>query len=197
MKKLYSSIIIFGILILISNSVFASEFWNNKENKKKEDAFKLAVSTYMDTFLTEETPEEDRITGYEMTGYGFSEPDEDENKMHVSITVDVDPVNENNTTWSSYRNHCFADFTKVNGEYVLDKISRYPDNYDKFLERFDEYKNTIQESSETVIIQGEKQDNLAAKEIRNINNGVVIACACLFVISGITMVKIIINKIKK
>ena len=162
MKKIYSGIILFITLILISNFVFATEYWE-KENKKRETAFKLALDSYMKTFMTEETPEEDRITDYTYTGFGGSEKEGDENKLFITISTYVTPVNEDNTTWSKNGDYCFAVFSKVNDEYVLDRISRYPDNYDKFLERFEEYKKNNFETpkTETTMIQGEGQNNLA------------------------------------
>ena len=96
MKKIFSILIIFIILILMSNSVFASEYWE-KENKKRENAFREALNSYMQTFMTEETPEEDKITSYEYTGFGVGEVD-NENKLAVTISFNVTPANENNTT---------------------------------------------------------------------------------------------------
>ena len=57
MKKIYSIFITFVILMLISSAVFASDY-ENDENKKRENAFKMALDSYMQTFMTEETPEE-------------------------------------------------------------------------------------------------------------------------------------------
>ena len=60
MKKICSIVILFGILILISNSAFATENWR-KENKKREEAYKSALETYLEPFKTEETPEESEV----------------------------------------------------------------------------------------------------------------------------------------
>ena len=68
MKKIYSIFITFAILMLISSTVFASDYGND-ENKKRENAIKMALDSYMQTFMTEETPEEDRIKDYIYTGY--------------------------------------------------------------------------------------------------------------------------------
>lgn len=198
MKKIYSGIILFITLILISNFVFATEYWE-KENKKRETAFKSALDSYMKTFMTEETPEEDRITDYTYTGFSGSEKEGDENTLFITISTYVTPVNEDNTTWSKHGDYCFAVFSKVNDEYVLDKISRYPDNYDKFLERFEEYKKNNFETSktETTIIQGEGQNNLANREIKKINNNVIIVCTILFILSSILLIVFIRKKIAK
>ena len=124
MKKVYSIVILFVILILVSNSVFATEYWD-KENKKRETAFKDALDSYMETFMKEETTTEDKITNYEYSGFGIAAKGDTEDKLYVNISVNVTPINENNTTWNKSSNCCFATFSKVNGEYVLEKISRF------------------------------------------------------------------------
>lgn len=170
MKKIYSGIVLFITLILISNFVFATEYWE-KENKKIKTACENALDSYMKTFMTDETPEEDRIKDYSYSGYGKFEG-EDENKLYMHISMNITLVNENNTTWSKYNNICFVVFSKENDEYVVDRISRYPDNYDKFLERFEEYKknNSETDKKETISIQADSKDNLASQEIKRITS---------------------------
>ena len=116
MKKIYSVVILFGILILISNSVVATEYWNDKENKKKENAFQSALSSYMETFMTEETPEEDRIISYEFTGYSDNGETMENNqeKLTATISFRATPVNKEKTTWLEQGDYCFAVFSKVN-----------------------------------------------------------------------------------
>ncbi len=187
MKKIYSGIILFIVLMLMSNFVFATEYWE-VENKKVETACKVALDSYMKTFMNDETPEEDRIKDYTFSGYGMSNG-EDKNKMYMYITMNIIPVNENNTTWSKNSNICFVVFSKVNDEYVVDKISRYPDNYDKFLEKFEEYKknNSETDKKETISIQGKSEKNLASQEIQKISNGLIIGFGILFIISSISL----------
>lgn len=193
MKKIYSIAISFVIFILFSNSVFATEYWD-KENKKRETAFKNALDSYMVTFMKEETPEEDKITNYEYSGFGIAAKGETEDKLYVNIGFHVTPTNEKNTTWNKYNNCCFATFSKVNGEYVLEKISRYPDNYDKFLERFEEYKKNNPETSESVQIQGQEiTNNLANQKIEKMSNIIVIVCSIILLF----MICFIIIKITK
>ena len=191
MKKLCSIVILFGILILISNSVFATENWQ-KENKKRETAYKAALETYLEPFKAEEIPEEDRIKDYIYTGFG------DGIDGHVTISFQVTPANENSTTWSKNWNYCFAVFSKVNDEYVLERISRYPDNYDKFLERFEEYKKSNPETTENVQIKGEEvTNNLVNQEIEKISNRIYIICSVpLIIMTCFGVIKIIKNKKK-
>lgn len=185
LKKIRNIVILFGILLCITNTVWATEYWE-KENKKREKLVQTELKNFIETFMTEETPEEDRITSYELSGYGMAEGGETEDKLHVTISFRVTPVNENNTTWSTYNNNCFAVFSKVNGEYLLDRISRYPDHYDEFLRRFEEYKKQPK-LFETTAIQGEERNHLANQEIEKINNNVIIVFAILFIISSIVL----------
>lgn len=192
MKKICSIIALFGILILISNTVFANEYWE-KENKRREKLYESELDKYMQNFMTEETPEEDRITSYEFSGYGYADKGETDKELNVSISFRVTPVNENNTTWNKHDNICFAVFSKVDDEYVLERISRYPDNYDEFLKRFEEYKNSPK-NTEIVTIQGEEQNSLANQEMEKINNNLVIGFSIVFVLSGVLLVIFIKNK---
>ena len=115
---------------------------------------------------------------------------EDKNKLYMYITMKITPINENNTTWSKHGDICFVVFSKINDEYVVDKISRYPDNYDKFLEKFEEYKknNSETDKKETILIQGKSEKNLASQEIQKISNGLIIGFGILFVISSISLI---------
>ena len=194
MKKIYSIFITFVILMLISSAVFASDY-ENDENKKRENAIKMALDSYMQTFMTEETPEEDRIKDYIYTGYGMSEQRENDDKLYVNISFIVTPVNEDNTTWNKHGDICFASFSKVDGEYVSYKISRYPDNYDKFLERFEEYKKNNTETKEITQVQGEEMiNNLAGEEIEKMSNIIYISCSIILLVM---ICFIIIKLIKK
>ena len=194
MKKIYSIFITFIILMLISSAVFASDY-ENDENKKRENAIKMALDSYMQTFMTEETPEEDRIKDYIYTGYGMSEQRENDDKLYVNISFIVTPVNEDNTTWNKHGDICFASFSKVDGEYVSYKISRYPDNYDKFLERFEEYKKNNAETKEITQVQGEEMiNNLASQDIEKMSNTIYISCSIILLVM---ICFIIIKLIKK
>ena len=192
MKKLYSIIIIFGILIVISNTVFATDYWK-VENEKRETAIREAVDSYMQTFMTENTQEEDKIKDYMCTGYSMGGEGDG---FKSTISIRVTPINENNTTWSTHGNICFARFAKVNDEYVLEKISRYPDNYDKFLERFEEYKKNKLTTAENTQIQGEKLTNsLANQEIEKTSNIIYTTCLIILLVMIFFIIKRIVKKI--
>lgn len=191
MKKIYSIFIIFGILILISNTAFAINY--NSEHKKIEAACKLALDSYMQTFMTEETPEEDKIKNYSYSYYTSNERKNDY-KLYVNIDFHVTPENKENTTWNKGISYCFASFSKVDGEYVLDKISRYPDYYDEFLERFEEYKKDNPTTIENKQIQGEEvTNNLINQEIEKMSYIIFGGCS----IALVAMVSFIIIKFIK
>jgi len=178
MKKIYSIFIIFGILIMITNTVFATDYRYNKENKIIVETFKSALDSYMQTFMTEETPEQDRIKDYIYTGFAMSEERENDNKLYVNISFCVTPVNADNTTWNKGSNHCFASFTKEDNEYELYKISRYPDYYDEFLLRFEEYKENNPTTIENTQIQVEEMtNNLANQEIDKMSKIIFVSCS--------------------
>lgn len=192
MKKIFSIVIIFGVLILISNSVFAA-YYAEEEYKKRVNAFKTALDSYMQTFMTEETPEEDRIKEYIYTGFSV---DDSEDKLKATISFHVTPVNENNTTWGKKGDMCFTVFSKMDNEYVLEKISRYPDNYDKFLERFEEYKKSKSETTESTQIQGKEITNsLANQEIEKMSNIIFISCLIILLVVLIPLIRKIITSI--
>lgn len=195
MRKLYSIFIIFGILILISNTVFAVNY-NNYEYKEIEEVCKSALDSYMQTFMTEETPEQDRIKDYSYLGYYISNEIENDNKLSISIRFMVIHENKENTTWNKSTNYCFVSFTKAEGEYILDKISRYPENYDEFLEKFEEYKKNNPEKIENTQIQAEEMTyNLASQEIDKMSNIIFIGCSIvLLAMVSIVIIKFIKNR---
>ena len=183
MKKIYSIFIIFGILIMISNMAFATSY-NKYEHKKIEEACKSALDSYMQTFMTEETSEADRIKDYYYLYY-VSNNRENDDKLYVNIVVRVTPANKDNTTWNKGTDNCFASFTEIDKEYVLDKISRYPDYYDEFLVRFEEYKKNNPTIIESTQIQVEDMpNNLANQEINKISNIIFISCFIILVVMG-------------
>ena len=127
----------------------------------------------------------------------MSEQRENDDKLYVNISFIVTPVNEDNTTWNKHGDICFASFSKVDGEYVLYKISRYPDNYDKFLERFEEYKKNNTETNEITQIQSEEMiNNLYGQEIEKMSNTIYISCSMVLIVMICFIITRFIKKIK-
>ena len=147
----------------------------------------------MQTFMTEETSEEDKIKNYSYSYYTSKESENDD-KLYVNINLNVIPENKENTTWNKGISYCFASFTKIDGEYVLDKISRYPDNYDEFLERFEEYKKNNPTTIENTQIQVDEITNsLTNQEIDKMSKIIFVSCSIVL----LTMVIYIITKFIK
>jgi len=203
MKELYNVLTAFTILMVMfmfsNTAVFADAHWE-KENKLREETFKNTLNEYLQEFMNDSTPEQDRIKKFEFSGYGVSNSNKEfveENKLAVSITFNVEPYNEDNTTWLKYNNHCFAKYTKTeDGNYKLDSISRYPDNYDKFMQKFEEWKQNGKQvaQTETVSIKGENNNILASKELQTINFGILTICGLIFAISIISFVVVLRNR---
>ena len=92
----------------------------------------------------------------------------------------------------------FIKFKKVNGEYEVERISEIPENYDKFLEKFEEYKSKhpdiLENNTQTQSIAG-KEDNYNANEtIEKISNGVFTVSLIAGIIVGIIIILTICKK---
>lgn len=184
MKKICISFMI--ILLILSTQVFAIEDWN-KENKKMEEGFKNALSEILEPYKDESILEEERITDYQYLGFGMSEL-EDEKKLKVNIGFSVTPYSEENTKWRDNNNYCFAEFSKVDGEYKLEWISLIPRNYDRFLKEFEEYQKNTPTTVEVEEIQGEKNEDLKSGKIKKMSNIIFISSSILFVFAILTVI---------
>lgn len=201
--KLYISTIIIFIMLVISSHVFAVDYWDNKENKRREELFKETLASYLEQYRQEETPEEKKIISYEMIGYGLSKEETDD-ILAVNISFIVEPYSKENTIWSNSKNMinngsyiCFAKYKKVNGDYELERISDVPENYDEFLEEFEKYKANLPEETSNKTIQGKETDNsLANQEIEKISNIVFIASGTILALTVFIITLTVIKKLK-
>lgn len=158
----------------------------------REDIWKPKVEEWLDSFKTEETPIEKRITDYQLTSY--STKANNENEIKVDCTAHIIPVDESNTAWEfPQRITIFIEMTNVDGQYQVDYLDELPRNYDKFLEEFQIWKKE-NETTETITVQGEKEDLNSNSEIEKISNGLVLICASII---AIVVIMIIIKVIKK
>ncbi len=165
----------------------------NEENKKREELYKKTLADYLEQYMREDTPEEERIVDYDLRGFGNSEEGD---ILEACISFGVQPYSKENTKWtynkgnlctntSSFIFYCFAKYKKVNGEYELERVSEYPENYDEFLARFEEYKaNLPEETVTTESLQADSTENyLASEEIETMSNGIVIGCGILLILA--------------
>lgn len=198
MKKLYISFILIFIIFAFSSRVFAN--YEGIENIKIRQAINTASSEWLDTFKSEETPIEKRITSYELVGYGISYNENGE--LDVSINFNVTPYSEENTVWETKGNNIgFIKFKKINGEYEVEKISEVPENYDKFLEKFEEYKikhpEILENDTQIQSVAGKEENYNANKTIEKISNGVfAVSLTVGIIVSMIIILTIYKKKIK-
>ena len=200
---------IFICIFIVYNSVFAAEYdKTNSEDKTK--AIEKAFSEWIDSFKSETTPENQRITDYQLGVTTMRNVNE--NEIKASVEFVVTPVSKENTIWNygepetdmingqeyvvfQASNICYIQMKNVNGEYQVEYIGETPEGYDEFSKRFEEYKKTHpQEEVENTQIQGKETDNqLANQKIEKMRNGIVIGCSIILVV----MVSLMIMKIVK
>ncbi len=181
MQKICISFII--LLLIFSTQVFALEEWGER-NKKINDAISSTLKEYMEPYKSENVPENERIISYDYRGGSYDYSRESEGIFKASINYAVKPYVEENTIWRLEENYLFIEYSIVDGEYIAKNISATPENYDKFLKRFEEYKKNGNESIEIDAIQVEKTEELKSSQIQKMSN-------IIFIISGITLVVVI------
>ena len=208
-KKMISIIMIFIVTIAISNKAMAVEY-REIDYTDRSEIITEAFSEWIDTFKSEDTPENKRILDYQIGGMGISESNK--NKIRATVEFKVTPFSKDNTEWnytevsekrtingqefviSQNDNICFLEMTNVDGEYQVDYIAETPKGYDEFERRFEEYKQThLQEKAESIQIQGqETNNNLANREIEKMSYIIVVGCSIiLFVVVGFIMIKFV------
>ncbi len=181
MQKICISFII--LLLIFSTQAFALEEWGER-NKKINDAISSTLKEYMEPYKSENVPENERIISYDYRGGSYDYSRESEGIFKASINYAVKPYVEENTIWRLEENYLFIEYSIVDGEYIAKNISATPENYDKFLKRFEEYKKNGNESIEIDAIQVEKTEELKSSQIQKMSN-------IIFIISGITLVVVI------
>lgn len=193
MKKICISFMI--LFLILSSQVFAMEDWN-KKNLEREKAFEAALPELLEPYKEDSVEESQRIIDYTLSGFGVGE--EKDGKLEASINFWVTPYSEENTIWQKGSNICFATFSVIDGEYKLDSISLTPKNYDKFLERFEEYEKNNIKNVEIQETQCEKIENLKVNQIEKMSNFIFIISTCLLILLiSITSFKIVKSKRKK
>ncbi len=153
-----------------------------EENKKREQAYENGIKTWFEPYMSENVPENQRIKEYEMSGFGNNKIVD--NKLKANIYVNIVPYSEDSVWNEEFSGILFATFGIYNGEYLLEKASIYPENYDKFLEEFEKYKENAPATTETVEFQAQKVENLEAVQIEKMSN-------TIFIISSIVLALII------
>lgn len=199
MKKIC---IYFSILLLIfSTQVLAYEDYDTG-NRKRKEAGENALVEFLEKYKTEEVSEEERIIDYTNCGASYDFTKEGENIIGINVSFTVTPYLEGNSIWKKdFINICFMEFSIENDEYVLQKISLKPEKYDKFLERFEQYKqngNVEKTTVEIETVQGEKNENLKSSRIEEMSNTIFTTSAALLLIVILSVVlKMVLKRMKK
>lgn len=200
MKKIMLSIILLLIIMSISCNVSAGYI----DYTNRDDIVIKAFSEWIETFKNQDVPENRRIIDFQYNGYSFSESNP--NRIESTIDFTVIPVSKENTLWNysepeiikikdmdsvwEKKNKCFLKMSNVNGEYKVDYIGEIPQNYEKFLEKFEEYKANHPQTEETAQIQGQNTtDNLGNQEIEKISHAITIFCLAIIFLIVIFVVK--------
>lgn len=204
LRRLAYSILIFIVICILSSNVWAIE-----DEVDKSEIVEKAFSEWIETFKSEDVPENKRIIDYKTGTIGVREANE--NEIRASIEFIVTPVSEENTEWNygeaetkmidghewvvfQPNNICYVQLKNIDGEYQVEYIGETPEGYDEFAKRFEEYKKTHeQEEVENMQIQGEETENqLANQEIEKISNTIVIGCSViLLIIMTFIIIKIV------
>lgn len=163
--------------------------WESRnDDVNREDIWKTEAGKWIDTFKSEETPIEKRITDYMISGWSVKYNTEE--KISVHFQFEVTPVDENNTAWENpHRCQGYIDMVNKGGEYVVEYLSDIPKDYDKFLEEFEEWKKTNSQT-ETVVSQGENINLNSAQEeqINKLSTGIISVCAIVLVVMAVLVV---------
>ncbi len=167
MKKIFITFILILTFVTLSIESYAKLDYN-KINKQVEEISKKAVEQYAEQFKDESVPEEKRISDYSFSGYGVRENVGDDVCTKYTVDFNVTPVNKDNTIWLN-TNIIFVDLKYENDEFTIEKIADKPENWDKFVERFEEYKNN-KENNEPI---SEKEIAISGKDTEFKNNQIV------------------------
>lgn len=190
MKKICISFII--ILLIFSTQVLAANEYDLGSTKKFEIT-QIILEQLLEKYKTEDVKEEERIIDYRWEGLGGGVPDE-QGITKLTINFTVIPYLEENSEWKKdFRYIAFAQVSVENKEYKIDKISLEPENYDKFLEKFEEYQKSQPEIVEVQAVSAEKTEELKTNKIEKMSNVIFISSGSVFIV---LIIGIVVNVVK-
>ena len=190
MKRISIMFLITFIIISINVYVKAessNDILNNgrRFNEINKQASKMAVEQLLEPYKSEDVPENERINSYKLTGYGVSDSAEEGN-YSISVSFLVEPYLKENSIWkTNTSNLCYTEYKLVDGEIEIVYLSLFPKNYDKFLERFEEYKKNNTENVEIDVVKGNTGKDLKTVQIGKMSNTVFITSGIVFTITAI------------
>ncbi len=198
-NKILLGLILVAVLFSNINLVYASI-----GSYEKIDLTKEKICKYMDSFKENTVPEEVRIKDYQIQTIGdFGDKEE---KISSFAQVMITPYLEDskwkeNAIMQNYNEKVFSMiFVEMSedeyGNYVVDYIADTPKNYDKFLEKFEEYKKEHPEALQKETQTNEEIEKISAtknnftsvnEEIAKTSNIIKICCISTIVIVAIVI----------
>lgn len=198
-NKILLGLILVAVLFSNINLVYASI-----GSYEKIDLTKEKICKYMDSFKENTVPEEVRIKDYQIQTIGdFGDKEE---KISSFAQVMITPYLEDskwkeNAIMQNYNEKVFSMiFVEMSedeyGNYVVDYIADTPKNYDKFLEKFEEYKKEHPEALQNETKTNEEIEKISAtknnftsvnEEIAKTSNIIKICCISTIVIVAIVI----------
>lgn len=198
-NKILLGLILVAVLFSNINLVYASI-----GSYEKIDLTKEKICKYIDSFKENTVPEEVRIKDYQIQTIGdFGDKEE---KISSFAQVMITPYLEDskwkeNAIMQNYNGKVFSMiFVEMSedeyGNYVVDYIADTPKNYDKFLEKFEEYKKEHPETLQNENQTNEEIEKISAtknnftsvnEEIAKTSNIIKICCISTIVIVAIVI----------
>lgn len=207
MRKICISFII--LLIILSSTVLAETRNANgtmvnvgntnknidwkTENQRREELYKETLDEWIKQYMGDEVPENQRVTGYQIHGWMAGE--ENDEVFTPVVYIKVDGISED-SIWDKNDNPIYLKFKIIDGDYIFESASMYPEKYDEFMEAFEEYEEKQETIVETTGIPAEKSYVASENKIDELSNLIFIGSALVLVIV-IVIVIIIKSKNKK
>lgn len=153
---------------------------NSKSEKQRiEDLYKETLDEWIKQYMGDEVPENQRVTGYHINGYMYGE--ENDEVFSPVVYIGVDGISED-SIWDKNDNPIYLKFKIVDDDYIFESASMYPENYDEFMEAFEEYEEKKETIVETTGIPAEKSYVASENKIDELSSLIFIGSAVVLVI---------------
>lgn len=140
-------------------------------------------------YMSEDTPENERILSYSVNSTGFGPKNDNSGNMTMSVVFSTENASKD-SIWKEYikgkstysdLNTCYIEAKILDEEnYEITYIGNEPKNLKEFEKQFEEYKAT---HTETVAVSGDDTNNLNSANVVKLSNGISIVSGILIVLS--------------
>lgn len=161
------------------------------ENQRIEDLYKETLDEWIKQYMGDEVPENQRVTGYHINGYMYGE--ENDEVFSPVVYIGVDGISED-SIWDKNDNPIYLKFKIVDGDYIFESASMYPENYDEFMQAFEEYEKNKEVGVETTGVPAEASYVASENEIDELSNIIFVGSAIILVI---VILGVLVFKLKK